>query len=255
MNKGIFVVTRGDDLGNTSSANRAIYEAVTKGNLKNTSVMMTCNHIEEAAELFAGKKEVCVGLHCTINAEWDNYKWKSVLPQSEVPDLYDETDNLFSDNMKLHEKKPRIEIIIAELDAQLDLATKMGFDIKYADQHMGFAWVVEGLKDEFAAWCNRKGLINTNRSLGHLGIAGDRVHEDFIQQVVVALNNLSEGKYIIVGHPSFDDDETRQLFHTGVTGDIVAKERNADRMIFTHPDILRVYNERGIQAVRYDQVF
>ena len=255
MSNEILVVTRGDDLASTRSANRAIFEAATKGNLKNTSIMMTCPYIQEAAEMFAGNNEICVGLHATINAEWDAYKWKTVLPQSQVPDLYEDNGNLFSDNSRLNQKKPRIEQIISELDAQLDLATKMGLDLKYADQHMGFEWVVEGLSQEFAAWCHRKGLINPNNILQYFHVDADKLAENYFKKVVEALNDLKEGKYVCAGHPSYYDDETKQLFYEGVSGEMVAKDRDIDRMIFTHPDILRVYGERGIRAVRYDQVF
>ena len=254
MNHGMFVITRGDDLGSTSSANKAIFEGMTKGNLKNTSIMMTCPHIQEAAEMFASRKEFCVGLHATINAEWDTYKWKTVLPQSEVPDLYDENNNLFNDNMKLHQNNPSIGQVMAELNAQLELATKMGFDIKYVDQHMCFDWTVAGLVEEFEYWCKQKGLINGMAWRNGLQVKNEGGIENHTQNVIHALKVLEEGIYIFVGHPSFDDKETKKLYHKGETGEMVASSRNADRMIFTNPEVLKVYEERGIKAVRYDEV-
>jgi len=255
MNQEISIVTRGDDLASTSSANRAIYEGMTKGVLKNTSIMMNCPHTKEAAELFAGRKEFCIGLHANINAEWDDYKWPSVLPRSEVPDLYDDSGNLFGDNSLLHARKPDQEQIMAEVNAQLDLATSMGFDIKYADTHMGFTWVVEGLSDAFRDWGLRKGLVVGIPDVKHIRF--ERVPdsgEATVQNLVAALKTLDAGLYLLVGHPSCDDAETRKLYFKGVTGEMIAQERDADRLCFTHPDILKVYRDRGIRPTRYDEV-
>jgi len=250
----IRVITRGDDLGNTHSANKAIFECVTKGNLKNTSVMVNTPQIKEAAEMFVGRKDVCFGLHANINAEFDNYKWGSVLAKAEVPDLYDEEGNLFADNSLLFNRKPRVEQVIAEISAQLDLATRMGFDIKYVDQHMGFSWVLGDEAGAVANWIRSKGLINGGIVSGGVRAKKEADVEASVRNFILALKELSDGDYMNVNHPSFDDDETRILSYTGATGLEIAFDRNIDRIRLTHPDILRTYEELGIKSIRYDEV-
>ena len=65
----IHLITRGDDLGTNHSANAAIREAYETGILRNASLMAGCPAAEEAAELLAGERGLCVGLHSTLNAE------------------------------------------------------------------------------------------------------------------------------------------------------------------------------------------
>jgi len=250
----VIIVTRGDDLGNTHSANKAIYEGMTQGVLRNASLMANCPHVLEAAEMFAGRKEFCIGLHANINSEWDDYKWKGILPQSEVPDLYDETGNLYADNSMLHLKKPRIEQILAEVDAQLNHATRLGFDIRYVDQHMGFTWVVDGLLDAFNEWGSRKGLVTSIPNRKKFWYERNIDTEKQVANFVESLSSLEAGLYLSVGHPSFDDAETRGMYHKGVTGAMIAQERDADRRCFSDPSVVAEFERLGIRAARYDEV-
>ena len=117
--------------------------------------MVNCQFIEEAAEMFLDQ-DICFGIHATINAEWDNVRWGPVLPIEEVPSLVDRDGNFFQTTQALHENNPRLEEVMAELKAQLDKARELGFDIKYADMHMGFGWVIDGLDEKFNIWCQKK---------------------------------------------------------------------------------------------------
>jgi len=251
---GKFVLTRGDDLGSTSSANRAILEGVEKGNLKNASLMVTTPFAKEAAEMFALRKDVCIGLHTTFNAEWDNIKWKTALPQNVVPSLYNSFGELFNSTGGLHGNAPRLEHFIMELDAQLDLASSMGFDIKYADQHMVWHWVVEGLTQEFDDWCVRKGLINAMQFRNSIKFESASSDEETISNLAQSIKSLENGLYLFVSHPGYNNNETKTLSFEGVSGEEIAMQRNLDRIYFVHPKILDAYKEYGIEAVRFDRI-
>jgi predicted glycoside hydrolase/deacetylase ChbG (UPF0249 family) len=96
----IHLITRGDDCGSNHSANVAIREAFKSGILRNTSIMVPCAAIEEAAEMLAGEAGLCCGLHCTITAEWDNVRWGPVLLPGEVPSLVDANGHFFRPTRK-----------------------------------------------------------------------------------------------------------------------------------------------------------
>ncbi|MBD2867190.1 ChbG/HpnK family deacetylase [Paenibacillus arenilitoris] len=81
MASTIYLVTRGDDLGSSRSANAGILEACRSGLLKNVSVMACAPYAEEAAELLRDAPGVCFGIHATFNAEWDFVRWGPVLPR------------------------------------------------------------------------------------------------------------------------------------------------------------------------------
>ncbi|MFW6271234.1 MAG: ChbG/HpnK family deacetylase, partial [Bacillota bacterium] len=147
----IKLITRGDDLGSAITANKAIMDCYKNGILKNTSIMVPAPYIEEAADMFKGEN-ICFGLHCTITAEWDNLRWGPVLPPEEVPSLVNSRGEFFQTTVELENNEPDLEEIMKELKAQLKKARELGFNIEYADMHMGFGQVVDGLGEEFFSW-------------------------------------------------------------------------------------------------------
>ncbi|MDP4170622.1 MAG: ChbG/HpnK family deacetylase, partial [Bacillota bacterium] len=156
----IKLITRGDDCGSNKTANQGILEAVDKGILKNVSLMACCEDIEDAAAIFARKKEVCFGIHTTMNAEWDVFRWGPVLPKSQVPSLVDEQGYFFQTVDAFAKNSPKINEVMAELQAQLYRLRDLGFNITYADQHMFFGSVIKDFDKVFDNWCKREGLIN-----------------------------------------------------------------------------------------------
>lgn len=77
--KSIRFITRADDAGSSRSANRAIAQVVDGGFVRNVSLMACGPAIEDAAQLLAHRKDVCFGMHTTLNAEWDKVKWRPLL--------------------------------------------------------------------------------------------------------------------------------------------------------------------------------
>jgi predicted glycoside hydrolase/deacetylase ChbG (UPF0249 family) len=247
----IHLITRGDDCGSNRTANVAIREAFQNGILKNTSIMVPCAAVEQAAQMLAGEKALCCGLHCTITAEWDSVRWGPILPADRVTSLVDAQGHFFQTTRALHENNPQLGEIMAELQAQLDRARVLGFDIRYADQHMMFHWVVDGLDEAFDDWCNREGIRNSRhygQRLPQVDVEGDPV-----EQLIARLDAAPPGQYLIVGHPAYDNDEMRALGHDGYPGDVVAVEREWQRRIFTDPRIVEYCHEKGVMPIRYDE--
>jgi predicted glycoside hydrolase/deacetylase ChbG (UPF0249 family) len=72
--KNIRFITRADDLGGSYSANQAIEQVIDAGFIKNVSIMACGPAVEDAARRLAHRKDVCFGMHTTLNAEWDRVK-------------------------------------------------------------------------------------------------------------------------------------------------------------------------------------
>ncbi|MFW6271357.1 MAG: ChbG/HpnK family deacetylase [Bacillota bacterium] len=245
------VITRGDDLGSTKTANKAILDTFKKGILKNTSIMMPCAEVKHAAGLFIHRKDICIGLHCTVNSEWDNVKWGPVLPIEQVPTLVDNNGYFFQTTKELSENNPSVKQIIAEIQAQLDLAREMGFNIQYADLHMGFDWVIDGLKEKISLWCQEQNLLfsyNFNRPLPEVENIGDPV-----DQFITSLKKASEGQYLKICHPAYDNQEIRRLGHSGNSGYKVAQSRNWQRKIFMDERVINFFNENKIKSIKFTE--
>lgn len=253
----IRLITRGDDLGCARSLNRAVKECYQNGILKNVSVLSASPYVEEAAKMLAGTKGICFGLHCDLTSEWDNVKWGPVAPREQVPSLVDAKGHLYQTNDGVRTNAKADEALI-ELQAQLDKARKLGFDIRYADLHMLTVQLVPGLPEKFGEWCRKNRLIDTRQIGGRLNLPRSsplsRKHPgDYVLDVMNALKSASDGEYLIVGHLAYDDPEIRNLGHPGYPGDSVAHNLNWERLAYVDPRIVKFVKENGVQPIRYDE--
>ena len=251
------LITRGDDLGCARSLNRAVKECYEKGILKNCSVLAAAPHVEEAAKMLAKAKGLCFGLHCDLTAEWDNVKWRPVAGRDKVPSLVGSNGYLHQTNDTVRASANADEALL-ELQAQLDKARGLGFDIRYADLHMNTVQVVPGLPDKFGAWCRTNRLIDTRQIGGRLALPRSspvsRKHPgDYVADVMAALKTASDGEYLIVGHLAYDEAEIRNLGHPGYPGEAVAHNLNWERLAYVDPRIVKFVKENGVQPIRYDE--
>jgi predicted glycoside hydrolase/deacetylase ChbG (UPF0249 family) len=247
----IDLITRGDDCGSNDTANAAILAAFKTGMLKNTSIMAPCEAVGGAAKMLAGEPDLCCGLHATITAEWDQIRWGPVLPPDRVPSLADDRGHFFQTTRALRANAPRLSEIMAELQAQLDLLRDWGFDIRYADQHMGFGGVAEGLPEAFDEWCERQGLRSSRHYVQRLPQVD--AGTDQVDRLIAQLEAAEPGQYLVVGHPAYDTQEMRALGHEGSPGSWVAPDRDGQRRMFMDPRILDYCQEHGVIPIRYDE--
>jgi predicted glycoside hydrolase/deacetylase ChbG (UPF0249 family) len=158
-NKGsekIPVLIRCDDIGMCHSVNMAARQVLETGLPVSMSVMVPCPWFSEAAEMLKQYKNVSVGIHLTLNAEWKNYRWGPVLGSKAVPSLVDSVGDFFPSRSRLFANNPKLSEIEAELRAQIEKAINSGLKIEYLDHHMGAAVqtpetraIVEKLAKEF----------------------------------------------------------------------------------------------------------
>jgi hypothetical protein len=250
-NARIRLIARADDCASSRTANEAILAAYRNGLVRNVSVMVPCSFIEEAAEMFAGEKGLCIGLHATLNAEWDHIRWGPVLPPEQVPSLVAKDGTFFKTTKELHENRPNISEIMAELQAQLDKGRQLGFDFKYVDSHMFFEWVVPGLDEQIERWAAREGLLyhmHYQKPLPRAATSGEPA-----DRLIAGLEAAEPGQYLFVGHPAYDTEEMRRHGNANETGAQVARNRNGERLAFMDPRVLEYCRRNGVVPIRYDE--
>lgn len=150
------VLIRCDDIGMCHSVNMAAKQVLETGIPVSMSVMVPCPWFSEAAEMLKQYKNVSIGIHLTLNAEWKNYRWGPVLGAKAVPSLVDSVGDFFPSRSRLFANNPSLTEIEAELRAQIQKAMNSGLKIDYLDHHMGAAVqtpatraIVEKLAKEF----------------------------------------------------------------------------------------------------------
>lgn len=242
------LITRGDDAGSCDSADQAMIQAARNGILRNISVMVPGPSFESAVPLLKALPDsVALGLHVTINAEWNRVKWKPVLPAVEVPSLIDQNGYFWPTPNETFARGGLADEVLAEIEAQYQKAMGSGLPISYIDEHMGMSWPWPEVRAGIAALAKREGLVDAY-PVPFLPIIGNAADpNDFL----ASLTNAAPGTYVYVTHPGMDHNDMRQMGMAGMASGLVARERDADRRLLTNPRVGEEIARRGVELIRY----
>jgi predicted glycoside hydrolase/deacetylase ChbG (UPF0249 family) len=117
------LVIRCDDVGMCHAGNMAVEKLIASGIPFSTSVMIACPWYLEAVEMLKDQEQVSVGIHLTLNSEWQHYKWGPVLGASAVPTLVDENGHFHTTSADFAAADVDLEEVELELRAQIQRAT------------------------------------------------------------------------------------------------------------------------------------
>jgi len=124
------VIVNCDDLGASHAVNEGIYESLRTGLATSATIMVPAPWSREAAFRYRGED---VGVHLTLNAEYDRYRWG---PITRAPSLLD-GDGGFPRTLEDLWDHADLDEARRELRAQVERAILWGFDVSHLDSHMG----------------------------------------------------------------------------------------------------------------------
>src|SRR3954467_8584712 len=119
-----------DDLGMCHATNSGGDASLRMGVATSATLMVPCPWAREASAQDLGED---VGVHLTLNAEWDLYRWG---PITVAPSLLD-GDGGFPRTQTDVWDHADIDEVRRELRAQIERAILWGFDVSHLDSHMG----------------------------------------------------------------------------------------------------------------------
>ena len=119
-----------DDLGFCHAANVGVYQALRDGLATSAGLMVPCPWARGAAAAYRGDD---VGVHLTVNAEYDLYRWG---PITHAPSLLD-GDGGFPRTVEDVWDHADLDEVRRECRAQIERAILWGFDVSHLDAHMG----------------------------------------------------------------------------------------------------------------------
>jgi predicted glycoside hydrolase/deacetylase ChbG (UPF0249 family) len=248
----IQLIVRGDDLGMTHACNMAVKKAFEEGILTCSSILVPAPWFEMAARMCRENPDWCIGVHLTLNGEWRDYRWKPVLPVTEVPSLVDEEGYFYQTTEAFLAANPSLEEVEKELRAQVDLALKRKIDVQYIDTHMGTARATPELHAVVKRIAQDYGVPISQ------GYEGDRlsIYEVPYQQKEKALaeklEQLSPGLWLLVVHPGLDTPEERALEDANPEGlKNIALHRDAVTKAITSKKIKKIVKQHNIQLTDY----
>lgn len=234
----IKLVSRCDDFGSARAANRAILEGAACGYyVRNVSCMAVGPYIEEGAESLKRYKNIDIGLHVTLNSEWEEIKWGPVSQCEKEAGMTDENGYFFPSQKELAEHCPDFEAVIREYDAQLDRLTQLGLHVVYADSHMFPELFIDGLEEEFAKWADRKGLLNAidyHNTGCPMSPPFAEEEEVYLAQVEKWLKDMPDGgQYFCAVHPAVKSEEMLRMWNQQLPKGLIQRERNMEYRLIT----------------------
>jgi predicted glycoside hydrolase/deacetylase ChbG (UPF0249 family) len=212
-----------DDLGMCHSANEGVYASLRDGVATSATLMVPCPWAREAAARYRGED---VGVHLTLNAEWELYRWG---PITVAPSLLG-GDGGFPRTIEDVWDHADLDEVRRELRAQVERAILWGFDVTHLDSHMGtlqlrpeFFDVYLDLAVEFSLpirlsgrstqeligfpfrdLAEEEGVVAPDHLMYYSGVGGRAVFDALLQDV-------RPGVTEIFLHPATDHSELRAL--------------------------------------------
>jgi predicted glycoside hydrolase/deacetylase ChbG (UPF0249 family) len=250
------LAVRCDDVGMCHAVNLAVRKLLASGIPFSTSVMFACPWYQEAVAILAQHPEVGVGVHLTLNSEWEHYRWGPVLGRSKVPSLVDANGYFFPSEEAFAAHTPDIHEVEAELRAQIERALASGLHIDYVDAHMLTAYSTPELR----------ALVEKLASGYHLGIStyfGERSAslwdvppEQKLAALLRFVRESGPGLTLLVAHLGLDDNEMTGLVDLNYPQDPfrVGRHRQAELDALTSPAFREAVAAAGLQLVTYRQV-
>jgi len=248
------VLIRCDDIGMCHAVNVAAKEVLEKGFPVSMSVMVPCPWFAEAAAMLKQYRNVSVGIHLTLNAEWKQYRWGPVAGVAAVPSLVDSLGFFFPSRGALFGNNPKLSEMETELRAQIEKALRAGLKIDYLDYHMGAAVqtletraIVEKLAAEYK--------LGISRYYDEVGIEGwyFATPADKQDSMLLKLKTLQPGgTKLFVIHVGLDTPEMNAMEDANPWGPKdMSLHRNAEFKALVSPQFQQLLRDPKYRPVNY----
>jgi chitin disaccharide deacetylase len=130
------LIIHADDMGLAHSVNTACIKAFDNKGITSGSIMVPCPWAPEIEAYVKDHPGLDVGIHLTLTAEWNLYKWGGIIPSDQIPSLLDKNNYFYPSVEDLGKVVKGIEAE-KELKAQIDRAISSGVQPTHLDTHMG----------------------------------------------------------------------------------------------------------------------
>ena len=266
------LILHADDLGVSHSENSASIEALENNPVNSASIMVPCPWFPEIAEYARQNQQSDLGLHLTLNSEWDYFKWGPVSTRDSVSTLVNKQGYFYSTVDSVVQLASAMEVKI-EMRNQIQKAFQAGIDVTHLDAHMGTAvasadftkayielgkeYDLPVLLDERIYQYDTPGL---QELLDDRTVLVDNIVSaspaDFNDNMALfyaqTLQNLDPGLTVLLIHLAYDDKEMRAI--TINHPNWGAAWRQADVDFFNSPECSKILEEEGVILVSWREI-
>ncbi len=130
------VILHVDDVGMCQATLSAYEDLLDFGLISSAAVMVPCPWFPQTADYCRKHPEVDMGVHLTLNSEWDGYRWGPISTRDLTSGLIDNEGYFYRRQPPVHANADP-KAVKVELKAQIDRALAAGIDATHIDGHMG----------------------------------------------------------------------------------------------------------------------
>jgi predicted glycoside hydrolase/deacetylase ChbG (UPF0249 family) len=130
------VIIHTDDIGMCHASVQAFKDLWAFGTITSGAVMVPCPWFPAVAQMCRENPGIDMGVHATLNAEWESYRWGPVSTRDPASGLLD-ADGYFNQWHQAVYDNARPEAVEKEVNAQIERALAAGIDVTHVDSHMG----------------------------------------------------------------------------------------------------------------------
>ncbi|MDW3194701.1 MAG: polysaccharide deacetylase family protein [Cytophagales bacterium] len=246
----ILLILHADDLGVANSVNAATIAALEEGTINSASIMVPCPWFPQAAAYAKENPEMDLGLHLTLTAEWDEYKWDGVSSASEISSLLNEEAH-FPPSVAEVVQSATVKELEKELIAQVERALAFGIKPTHLDSHMGTLFQTPAFFEAYQR-VGKRYKIPVFIPYGHISAAPQLVNSIMKDQILVdrlfsispaigerdwneyymdILRNMKPGLNEIIVHFAYDNAEMQAV-------------------AVNHPDFGSAWRQRDLEALQ-----
>lgn len=266
------VILHADDIGMCQASVSAYADLLDFGIMSSAAVMVPCPWFPAAADYIRTQKNnprLDIGVHCTLNSEWKNFRWGPLSTRAASSGLLD-ADGYFYSTSAPTQALADPDAVEIELTAQVERALASGLDVTHLDTHMlttfGSRLLAPYLRVAFkfhlpafvlpADHPRMNGLTDEARAmLADVQARGMPIFDHFdalslsnpgerLLEAQRALDKAPVGLTAIVFHPLRDTAEARAMAPDWEC-------RVADRALFTNPELDKLILESGVHVIGY----
>lgn len=262
------VIIHTDDIGMCHASVQAFKDLWAFGTITSGAVMVPCPWFPAVAQMCRENPEIDMGVHATLNAEWESYRWGPVSTRDPESGLLD-ADGYFNQWHQAVYDNAKPEAVEREVNAQIERALAAGIDVTHVDSHMGTIMNPRFIQSYIQAAASRllpnmlrlmdvKGMemvrMSENESKGVPMLDGlvsmplDQPNPD--RQMEIAkdlLGNLPIGITHFIFHPSIDTAELHSLAPDW-------ESRVSNYNTFMSDELKKFIEGEDIQLIGYRQI-
>ncbi len=130
------VIIHADDIGMCQASVGAFEELFDFGLVSCGATMVPCPWFPAGAALCRRNPRIDMGVHLTLNSEWDGYRWGPLSTRDPASGLLDAEGYMHRRQAPVQEQADAAAVA-HEITAQVERARQAGIDITHVDTHMG----------------------------------------------------------------------------------------------------------------------